>query len=386
MASESDPINMVLAQLQAIRANQEAFQEALALQESRHVASLEALRKDFEEQLRVVKQSVSASTPVIVVGTENSPASKPTQKSGDGLTPSRLTPPTTRNPSDPVAKSDRLPDPPLFNGKRKDLPSFLRKLRYKLEGNADRFPSERSQLLYAHSRLDRDVTALIDSLMDKDIVNLDQFVAFLQATYGDPNKELTALSRLNTLRQGRRSFTSHFAEFRRIASDTGLNEIGLIAALRNSLSTELQRAMVGESLPNDLNAYANLIATYDNNMRFLPVQTPIRPRTSAVAIKDPDAMEIDSNYAPIGSKEREDRRKKGQCFKCGKHGHISRNCSVPLPQVRASSAASTRQRSSPSQSRFRKDSDSYSSPNPPRHSRRSRSHSRGSSRKGSSRG
>jgi hypothetical protein len=49
--------------------------------------------------------------------------------------------------------------------------------------------------------------------MDNDIGNVDQFVAFLEATYGDPNKEMTALSKLNNLKQGKRSFTTHFAEF-----------------------------------------------------------------------------------------------------------------------------------------------------------------------------
>jgi hypothetical protein len=146
---------------------------------------------------------------------ESSPASKPAPTSGDGSSPSLPIPTPTRTNPEPVpTKSDRLPDPLLFNGKRKDLPAFLRKLRYKLEGNSDRFPSERSRLLYAYSRLDRDVVTLIDSLMDKDISRVDQFVAFLEATYGDLNKEMTALSKLNTLKQGRRSFTAHFAEFR----------------------------------------------------------------------------------------------------------------------------------------------------------------------------
>ncbi len=84
---------------------------------------------------------------------------------------------------------------------------------------------------------------------------------------------MTALSKLYNLKQGKRSFTAHFAEFRRLAADTGLNEIGLIASLRSSLSLNLQRAIVSEALPNNLNTYANLIATYNNNMQFLP--TPV---------------------------------------------------------------------------------------------------------------
>jgi hypothetical protein len=49
--------------------------------------------------------------------------------------------------------------------------------------------------------------------MDTDIGNVDQFVAFLEATYSDLNKEMTALSKLSNLKQGKRSFTTHFTKF-----------------------------------------------------------------------------------------------------------------------------------------------------------------------------
>jgi hypothetical protein len=378
MASESDPLQLILAKLASIETNNEALRQALAQQEAQHRNDMAVLQRQLEERISVVEQSESRPNKKVAFETEDSPALETTQTSGNGSSPSQTTPPSTRTLSELVpVKSDRLPDPPAFNGKRKDLPSFVRKLQYKLEGNADRFPTERSRLLYAHSRLDRDVVALIDPLMDNDIGNVDQFVAFLEATYGDPNKEMTALNKLNNLRQGKKSFTTHFAEFRRIAADTGLNEIGLIASLRHSLSFELQRAMVGEALPSDLNTYANLIATYDNNMRFLPVSSPYRPRSAPTSRHDPDAMEIDSSYAPVGSKERENRKKKGLCFKCGKHGHISRDCSVPLPAARSSSIHSP--------TRSRRGSDSSSTRSPHRRSRRSRSRSSGSSRKDLSR-
>jgi hypothetical protein len=83
------------------------------------------------------------------------------------------------------------------------------------------------------------VVSLINPLIDTNIRNVDCFVAFLEATYGDPNKEMTALSKLNNLKQGKRSFTTYFAKFQRLAANTGLNEISLIASLRHSLSLKL---------------------------------------------------------------------------------------------------------------------------------------------------
>jgi hypothetical protein len=60
-------------------------------------------------------------------------------------------------------------------------------------------------------------------------------------------------------------------------------------------------------------------------MRFLPapVSALYCPRASPTVRQDPDAMEINLNYAPAGLKEQESRKKKGLCFKCGKHSHIS---------------------------------------------------------------
>jgi hypothetical protein len=49
--------------------------------------------------------------------------------------------------------------------------------------------------------------------MDTNICNFDCFVAFLEATYGNLNKEMTALSKLNNLKQGKQSFTTYFAKF-----------------------------------------------------------------------------------------------------------------------------------------------------------------------------
>ena len=87
--------------------------------------------------------------------------------------------------------------------------------------------------------------------------------------------------------------------------------ISLIASLRNSLSYKLQRAIVREALPSDLNDYANLISTYNNNLCFLPD----RPRRYPVT--HPNAIEIDAlAYAPASSSERQKRIKEGRCFKC----------------------------------------------------------------------
>ena len=100
--------------------------------------------------------------------------------------------------------SERLHDPPLFSVKKKDLTFFFTKLKFKLRGNADRFPHETSRLIYAHSCFDSEPATLVNPLMDVSIQSVDSLIGFLQATYGDPNKELMAWSQLDNLKQGKK--------------------------------------------------------------------------------------------------------------------------------------------------------------------------------------
>jgi len=142
----------------ALKAGNEALQESLTRQEARYREELAALRKEFETRLTAYK----TFPPELIKEVIKEEPVPTTVMSGSGSPP-----------VDAFCKSDRLPDPPIFSGKRKDLPTFIRKLKYKLEGNADRYFSERARLLYAHSRLERDPVTLIDPLIDKDICTVN---------------------------------------------------------------------------------------------------------------------------------------------------------------------------------------------------------------------
>jgi hypothetical protein len=91
----------------------------------------------MEERLAVIQQSASCLKKV-VIETKESLVPATTQLSGNGLSPSQMTPLTTWTlPETARDCSNQLPNPPAFNSWRKDLPAFIRKLQYKLEGNAD---------------------------------------------------------------------------------------------------------------------------------------------------------------------------------------------------------------------------------------------------------
>ena len=360
MDSNPDSVQEMIHQLmEALRNSQETtqairetFTQALSEQRTRHQEELESLRNQLQtinsslcEELQAIKSSLSQ-------GASQDPPNDTLLVDSASTPPSNTscTPPTNTvskpASSPPVVASvqkqlsEKLPDPPMFTGKRKDLALFVQKLRFKLEGNTDRYSDERSKLIYAHSRLEKDAAALVMPLIGTEITTSDQLMSFLESTYGDRHKEQTAWRRLETLRQGNKRFLSHFAEFRRLVADTNLNEHAQIPYLQRTLSDELRRAMVGVNVPTTLNDYANLISKYDNDLRFL---APGRQNNQSRRMRSPDAMEIDStgSYAPVGSTERQKRMKEGRCFKCGSSSHISPNCSAPIPKIRSTSHGST---------------------------------------------
>lgn len=244
--------------------------------------------------------------------------------------------------------SERLPDPSAFTGKRRDLLSFIDEMKNKLHGNADRFPTADEQFTYVRSRIQGEAATIIRPLLGNNITTVNNLFSFLEATYGDPNRKDTAQVKLGAIRQGRKSFITFFAEFRRLASDSELNEAGLITILRHALNPDLQRAMVGVKVPDKLNDYANLIQTFDNDLRYLALQSASSDRVGrhknifSNKDSDPDAMDLDhiGTYAPVGSKERQRRMDKRLCYKCASSKHLSFDCDVPIPRTRIQTVAS----------------------------------------------
>jgi hypothetical protein len=330
MTDQDIPVPQILQQImQQMTAMQETFNATIVKQG--------ALISELKEEIATIR---TRSTPLPEVA-----ATPPNEQPVETINAFGNSSPNANYYPQPRL-SDRLPDPSTFTGNRKALPSFLSKLQYKLEGNADRFPTSRLQFLYAYSLIGGDAACIVRPLIDKDIGTLPQLVSFLEATYGDPNRRATAQAKLATLRQGKKSFVSHFVEFRRLASDSELNEAGLIMQLKTSLSNDLRRAMIGIQTPDSLNDYANQIMAYDNDLRFLTQQqfsTPARNKT----YRDPNAMDIDAvkhDYAPVGSEERERRKREGRCFKCGSKDHISPACNKPIPrsEIRKASTYTSR--------------------------------------------
>jgi hypothetical protein len=106
----------------------------------------------------------------------------------------------------------KIPDPPTFSGDRKELLPFLTKCQLKFEGQPSRFPTERSKILYAGSRLDGPAFSWFQPLIalypagsetapPPELHSYQTFKEALTIVYGDPNLEATTVREIRRLHQ-----------------------------------------------------------------------------------------------------------------------------------------------------------------------------------------
>lgn len=62
-----------------------------------------------------------------------------------------------------VSKSEKLPDPPHYTGKKEQLKPFLLELSIKLQMNNDRFANEQAKVLYSYTRMACDGVVMVSS-------------------------------------------------------------------------------------------------------------------------------------------------------------------------------------------------------------------------------
>ncbi len=76
-------------------------------------------------------------------------------------------------PTHTTALTELIPDPEKFNSNRSQLRLFLGQLRMKFITNHDRFPDEKSKIIYALSLLDRTVVLMVAPLLDTGVLPCD---------------------------------------------------------------------------------------------------------------------------------------------------------------------------------------------------------------------
>jgi hypothetical protein len=249
-------------------------------------------------------------------------------------------------------KKATLPDPPRFDGNRKEFPAWLLELRYKLETDGPAIGLSKDQFSYIFSRLEKGAKAMTTTFAESGgpgrAFNPDAFLTYLSGCYGDPNLKQRALGRLTDLRQGdKESFAAFLPRFEKELADSGgaawPGDVQ-INHLRSSLNQGLTKLLLGQrDMPTDYLGFIRALQQLGTNLdgeryqtrrTYQPSQAK-SPSSGQRPSPSPDAMDweptkvnkavLEQNKQLAGKRakwvnrdEMERRRKEGSCFRCGR--------------------------------------------------------------------
>ncbi|KAF1321798.1 reverse transcriptase, partial [Globisporangium splendens] len=166
--------------------------------------------------------------------------------------------------------------------------------------------------------------------------DLDDFKRGLKRAFEPPQSEFRARAEFLKLRQGRYDLHSYAQRARYLVSsivnepiDVSTQVVTFMAGLndgpiRNQLFREYPKTL-GETIERAMQEEFSIKQAKFNGFGPRPV------RQHAVTHDGPEPMDISYADATTSRYPRND----GKCFRCGKPGHIARNCKVSLPSQQA---------------------------------------------------
>lgn len=240
--------------------------------------------------------------------------------------------------------------PEKFNGDRTKVRNFITQSRlyFKLDRKTpkDEQPLLLASLLtgVAYSWIEPRIREYLE---DEDkcpkstkilLTNADAFYEQLVKTFGDVNEEQQAERKLQSLKQSG-TVSEYTAKFRQVTAVLSWDDAPLAVVYWQGLSNFMKTEITRAGRERDLDELITQALDIDNNWRELSMERKGATGFHSRLRKDHhrkqsnqrwgDPMEIDAvQRKPIYqlTKEQLERKKRGECMKCGKKGHYAREC------------------------------------------------------------
>jgi len=248
----------------------------------------------------------------------------------------------------------KISDPTVHEGNRDTLEGFVAQLRLKLFSDPTRFPTPAIRMAYTFNRLQGRAQAQVLPFIKGETIELkdaEDIIRILQNAFGDPDPVATACAKLANLKQGKKEFNTYFAEFQMLVSKLNWNEDAKLDALREGMSHNLHRLLLGRTKKLTFDELVVLCQETDTESRAIhlsegrsyhqrnsqghthpraPATTTIRnpPQNGTGQAPHPDAMDLSvtGGRGKNPEEERAARLREGRYFYCGGVGHMARHC------------------------------------------------------------
>ena len=246
-------------------------------------------------------------------------------------------------------RGDKILDAPIQDGNREALEGCVAQLHLRLFSDTTRFPTPAIRMAYTFNRLQGRAQVQVLPFIKGDTINLndaDDIIQILHNAFGNPDPAATARAKLSTLKQGKKEFNAYFADFQMLVSKLNWNEDAKLDALREGMSHELYRLLLGRTKGLSFNELVKICQETDTESRAIHLsegRSYQHPRNAQghnhsrvvtaapLAINPvpsvsgnghsphPDAMDLSAaaTRGKISKEERASRLREGYCLYCG---------------------------------------------------------------------
>lgn len=193
------------------------------------------------------------------------------------------------------------------------------------------FPDDQSKVVFAMSYLTGAASGwaqpMVQELFESStshLVTYDWFTSNFKAMYFNTEKKSKAEKAIWALRQTK-SVAVYVHKFNMHSYNTSWETPTLISQFKQGLKRNVKVALMVKDGFATLEEIANFAIRIDNKLHGVHTNQPTAAG-AATLTPDPDAMDLSATRVHLSKDEKAQRCQQGNCFDCGEHGHIARNC------------------------------------------------------------